>query len=298
MMANASAHQQFDLRAYFDLFKPRVMSLVVFTGFAGLWIAPGEISIWAALIAVVCIAVNAGGAGAINMWYDADIDQIMERTQSRPVPSGKVQARTALYLGLIASLISTIAMGLATNWVAAGLLVAANLYYVVLYTMWLKRRTAQNIVIGGGAGAFPPMIGWAAVTGGLETLPIVLFLLIFMWTPPHFWGLALYRMGDYGKAGIPMLPNVAGRDVTRAHILIYSILLVPLALAPYFLSEMLGWIYLIGSGVLTLLFLVLSVQLYMKDQDTTARNLFGYSIGYLFLIFGLMLVDGQGVMFV
>lgn len=296
MMADTAT--RFDLRAYFDLFKPRVMSLVVFTGFVGLWLAPGEISIWAALVAVACIAVNAGGAGAINMWYDADIDQIMERTQNRPVPSGKVQARTALYLGLGASLISTLIMGLATNWFAAALLVAANLYYVLLYTMWLKRRTAQNIVIGGGAGAFPPMIGWAAVTGGLGTLPIVLFLLIFMWTPPHFWGLALYRMGDYGKAGIPMLPNVAGREVTRTHILIYSILLFPLALAPYFLSELLGWLYLAGAGILTFLLLILSVQLYMKDQDTTARNLFAYSIGYLFLIFGLMLIDGRGVMFV
>ena len=298
MTAIVTATRRFDFRAYFDLFKPRVMSLVVFTGFVGLWLAPGAISIWTLIIVVACIALGAGGAGAINMWYDADIDQLMERTRSRPVPSGKVQAHTALYLGLIATLVATLVLAWATNVVATGLLIAANLYYVLVYTLWLKRRTAQNIVIGGAAGAFPPMIGWAAVTGDLAPLPIVLFLIIFLWTPPHFWSLALYRMGDYEKAGIPMLPNVAGRKVTRRHILVYAALLLPLTLVPYFLSPVLGWVYLIGAGILTLLFLVLSAQLYQKDHDTTARNLFAYSIGYLFLLFSLMLVNGRGVTFV
>ena len=298
MTAIVTATRRFDFRAYFDLFKPRVMSLVVFTGFVGLWLAPGAISIWTLILVVACIALGAGGAGAINMWYDADIDQLMERTRSRPVPSGKVQAHTALYLGLIATLVASLVLAWATNAVATGLLIAANLYYVLVYTLWLKRRTAQNIVIGGAAGAFPPMIGWAAVTGDLAPLPIVLFLIIFLWTPPHFWSLALYRMGDYEKAGIPMLPNVAGRKVTRRHILVYAALLLPLTLVPYFLSPVLGWVYLSGAGILTLLFLVLSAQLYQKDQDTTARNLFAYSIGYLFLLFSLMLVNGRGVIFV
>lgn len=280
------------LRLYFDLFKPRVMTLVVFTGFVGLWLAPGSISVWSALIAIACIATNAGAAGAINMWYDADIDQIMERTAERPIPLGLVRAETALYLGVGVSLVSSLIMGLATNAFAAVLLICANLYYVVIYTMWLKRRTAQNIVIGGGAGAFPPLIGWAAVTGSLDWTPIMLFLLIFIWTPPHFWGLALYRIGDYAKAGIPMLPNVAGRKVTRVHILVYAALLVPLALTPTLLGSA-GWIYFSGALILSLIFFVLSLQLFLKDDDRKARMLFGLSIAYLFLVFGLLILDGD-----
>ena len=273
-----------DFRAYLDLFKPRVMSLVVFTGFVGLWVAPGEISIWTAVIAILCIAANAGAAGAINMWYDADIDAVMARTALRPIPMGKVRAKTALYLGIIVSLASLILMGLAVNWIAAGLLISANLYYVLIYTMWLKRRSAQNIVIGGGAGAFPPLIGWAAVMGGLDWLPLMLFLLIFVWTPPHFWGLALYRMGDYEKAGIPMLPNVAGRLVTRRHILAYALILIPIALSPA-LAPYVGLTYFIGALVLSLALFTLSLQLFLHDDDRKARLLFGLSIAYLFLIF-------------
>ena len=294
--ANQDSASQAGLRTYFSLFKPRVMSLVVFTGFVGLWMAPGEISILTAIIAIACIAANAGAAGAINMWYDADIDALMERTAERAIPRGKVLPETALYLGMWVSLVSALVMGFAVNWVAAGLLVAANLYYVILYTMWLKRRSAQNIVIGGGAGAFPPMIGWAAVTGGLDWTPVALFLLIFMWTPPHFWGLALYRMGDYGKAQVPMLPNIAGRFVTRIHILVYCVLLLPISLAPYFL-ETAGILYAIGTGVLSTVFLILGIQLFLKDDDGKARALFGLSIAYLFLVFGLLVLDGRAVEF-
>ena len=286
------------LGTYFSLFKPRVMWLVVFTGFVGLWVAPGEISVLSALVAIACIAANAGAAGAINMWYDADIDAIMERTVERAIPSGKVQAETALHLGVGVSFASALLMGLAVNWMAAFLLVCANLYYVVIYTMWLKRRWAQNIVIGGGAGAFPPLIGWAAVTGGLDWVPVALFLLIFFWTPPHFWGLALYRMGDYHKAGVPMLPNVAGRVVTRRHILAYAILLLPIAMTPYFLSASIGLTYLVGATVLSLILIALSYQLFQKDDDGRARRLFGLSIAYLFLVFGLLILDGRGVQFI
>ncbi len=284
------------LGTYFDLFKPRVMSLVVFTGFVGLWMAPGTILIVDALIAMGCLAANAGAAGAINMWYDADIDAVMERTASRPIPSGKVQARTALYLGIWVGGFSALIMGLMVNWLAAGLLVAANIYYVIFYTLWLKRRSAQNIVIGGGAGAFPPLIGWAAVTGALDWTPFVLFLLIFVWTPPHFWGLALYRMGDYAVAGVPMLPNVAGRWVTRVHIFAYTLLLLPLAVAPFFMGAA-GIVYAVGASVLSLAFVTLSAQLLFQDSDGKARALFGLSIAYLFLVFGLLVLDGRGVSF-
>lgn len=284
------------LGTYLSLFKPRVMSLVVFTGFVGLWMAPGAINISNAIIAIFCIAANAGAAGAINMWYDADIDSVMERTALRPIPSGKVSSRTALQMGIWVSLLSFLLMGIALNWFAAALLAAANLYYVFLYTMWLKRRSAQNIVIGGAAGAFPPMIGWAAVTGDISWTSVVLFLLIFMWTPPHFWGLALYRMGDYAAAKVPMLPNTAGRLVTRIHIFVYTLLLVPISLAPYFMGSV-GFVYFIGTGFLSFVFLLLSFQLLIQDSDSKARALFGLSIAYLFLVFGLLVFDGRNVEF-
>ena len=289
MSASVSRPHPATLKTYLDLFKPRVMSLVVFTGLVGLWLAPGTISIWQAALAIVCIALNAGAAGAINMWYDADIDAIMERTAQRPIPAGHIRAETALYLGAGVSLASAILMALGVNWVAAGLLIIANLYYVFIYTMWLKRRTPQNIVIGGAAGAFPPMIGWAAVTGDVSWTSFMLFLLIFVWTPPHFWGLALYREGDYGKAGIPMMPNVAGRTSTRLQILIYAVLIVPVAVSPTLLGVT-SWAYFWCALILSLALVGLSVQLYLKDSDLKARQLFGLSIGYLFLIFGLMMV--------
>src|SRR5215475_5790575 len=214
------------VRDYVDLLKPRVMSLVVFTGLLGMLIAPGHLDPFAAALAVLAIALGSGAAGAINMWYERDLDALMARTRNRPLPAGRVAPDDALGLGVLLSIFSVLLMAVSTNYVAAGLLVAAILFYVFVYTIWLKRRTPQNIVIGGAAGAFPPMIGWAAVTGDVSLPSILLFLIIFLWTPPHFWALALYKQGDYGAAGIPMLPNVAGEQSTKLQILIYSVLLV------------------------------------------------------------------------
>jgi protoheme IX farnesyltransferase len=220
--ANAAAVHEAGASAgdYVALLKPRVMSLVVFTGLVGLYLAPGALHPFLAFVAVLCIAVGAGASGAINMWYDRDIDAAMSRTRARPIPAGRVEPADALSFGVVLSLFSVMIMGLAVNWVAAALLGFANAYYVFVYTIWLKRRTPQNIVIGGAAGAFPPMIGWAAVTGGVSLESLVLFLIIFMWTPPHFWSLALYKEGEYAKAGVPMLPVVAGKAETRRQILI------------------------------------------------------------------------------
>ena len=225
-----------EVRDFVRLLKPRVMSLVVFSGFAGLFVAPGSIHPVLAAVAVLCIAVGAGAAGAINMWFDRDIDAIMVRTRGRPIPRGKVDPDDALAFGTVLSLGSVVIMALAVNYVAAGLLAVAILFYVFIYTMWLKRSTPQNIVIGGAAGAFPPMIGWAAVTGGVSLESVVLFGLIFLWTPPHFWALALYRRGDYADAGVPMLPVVAGVRETKKQMFIYTILLFPCAIAPYWLG--------------------------------------------------------------
>jgi protoheme IX farnesyltransferase len=221
---------------FLTLLKPRVMSLVVFTGFAGLYVAPGYLHPLLAAVAVLSIAIGAGAAGAINMWYDRDIDALMARTRGRPIPSGRMAPAEALAFGVVLSLFSVMLMGLAVNWTAAALLALANAFYVFVYTIWLKRRTPQNIVIGGAAGAFPPMIGWAAVTGSISLDSVVLFLIIFMWTPPHFWALALYRDGEYAKAGIPMLPVVAGKAETRRQVLIYTVLLWPVALLPCLLG--------------------------------------------------------------
>ena len=280
---------------YVALLKPRVMSLVVFTGLAGLLVAPGTLHPLLAVVAVLCIAVASGASGAINMWYDRDIDALMERTRRRPIPAGRVVPDDALGFGTILALFSVMLMGLAVNWVAAGLLALAIGFYVFVYTMWLKRRTPQNIVIGGAAGAFPPMIGWAAVTGSVSFESLVLFLLIFVWTPPHFWALSLYRDGDYAKAGVPMLPVVAGRPATRRQIMIYSLLLLPLALAPVPLGmagPVYGFMALVVSGLLIWLSLCV-----LKDQsDQAARKLFGFSILYLFVLFAFLVVDrGQGL---
>ena len=223
---------------YVALLKPRVMSLVVFTAFVGLLLAPGGINPFVGVVAIVCIAVGAGASGALNMWYDSDIDAVMSRTANRPIPAGRMDRDHALALGLVLSAFSVALLGLATNWLAAGLLAFTIFFYAVVYSMWLKRSTPQNIVIGGAAGAFPPMIGWAAVTGSVSIEPIVLFLIIFLWTPPHFWALALYKQGDYGAAGIPMLPNVAGESVTKTQILIYSVVLVAATLVPSLIGFM------------------------------------------------------------
>src|SRR5215212_2689987 len=239
---------------YLALLKPRVMSLVVFTALAGLVVAPGHMHPVLAFFALVCIAVGAGAAGALNMWYDADIDAVMSRTADRPVPAGRVQPGEALAFGLTLAGFSVVFLGLMINLLAAGLLAFTIFFYAVVYTMWLKRWTPQNIVIGGAAGALPPMIGWAAVTGTIDPGSISLFLIIFMWTPPHFWALALFREDDYGKAGVPMLPNVAGRDETRKQILLYTLVLLPLTFLPALLGVS-GLLYVGGVALLSAIFL-------------------------------------------
>ena len=275
---------------YFALLKPRVMSLVVFTGFAGLVAAPGTLHPLLATVAVLCIAIGAGAAGAVNMWYDRDIDAVMQRTRRRPIPAGKVAPEEALAFGVTLSLFSVMLMGLAVNWTAAALLALANGFYVFVYTVWLKRRTPHNIVIGGAAGAFPPMIGWAAVTGAVSVESIALFLIIFMWTPPHFWALALYREGDYAKAGVPMLPVVAGKEETRRQILIYAALLLPLSLAPVALG-MAGAIYGVVAATMGAYFLWLALRVRRARDDASARRMFGFSILYLFALFAALIAE-------
>ncbi|MEH6547644.1 MAG: heme o synthase [Sneathiella sp.] len=273
---------------YFALLKPRVMSLVVFTGLVGMAVAPGALHPVLAFTALLCIAVGAGASGAINMWYDADIDAIMERTQARPIPAGRVTANEALAFGTTLSIASVVLMGLAVNYVAAVLLAVTIAFYVFVYTMWLKRRTPQNIVIGGAAGAFPPMIGWAAVSGDVSVESMVLFAIIFMWTPPHFWALSLWRDIDYAKAGVPMLPVVAGREATRKQIILYSILLFPVAIMPYFLGYA-GIFYGFGATILSGLFVLGALKVYAKKDEASAKQLFAYSILYLFLLFAILL---------
>jgi protoheme IX farnesyltransferase len=275
---------------YLALLKPRVMSLVVFTGLVGMVLAPGGLHPTLAVTALLCIAIGAGASGAINMWYDADIDAVMARTQGRPIPQGRITRDQALGFGTVLSFASVLVMGLAVNWVAAAILALTIGFYVFIYTMWLKRRTPQNIVIGGAAGAFPPMIGWAAVTGDLSLLPVLLFAIIFMWTPPHFWALALYRSDDYARAGVPMLPVVAGDRETRRQILIYSLLLVPITLSPWALG-LAGSLYGGVTAVLGAIFLGLAVRIWRGTGDRAAKHMFAYSILYLFLLFALLLAE-------
>jgi len=278
---------------YLALLKPRVMSLVVFTALVGLLMAPGGIHPYLALISIVCIAVGAGASGALNMAYDADIDAIMSRTRNRPIPSGRLTREDAAIFGVILSAFSVTFLGLATNWVAAGLLGFTIFFYSVIYTAWLKRATPQNIVIGGAAGAFPPMIGWAAVTGSVAIDGIALFLIIFLWTPPHFWALALYKRGDYHAAGIPMLPNVAGDSATQNQIVVYSVLLVLVAFTPV-LTGLVGWVYAVPAASLGVGFAALAVHLRFSEgveMKKRARRLFAYSLSYLFALFLALLVD-------
>jgi heme o synthase len=282
---------------YFALLKPRVMSLVVFTAFIGMLLAPGTLNPLIGAIAILCIAVGAGGSGALNMWYDADIDAVMSRTANRPIPAGRVTRGEALGLGLICSGFSVAVLGLATNWLAAALLAFTIFFYAVIYTMWLKRSTPQNIVIGGAAGAFPPMIGWAAITGDVTLAPVVLFLIIFLWTPPHFWALALYKQGDYGAAGIPMLPNVKGEPATKLQILLYSLVLVATSLVPGFIG-LSGWIYTTVAALTGLSFIWLAARLHLTrdaaSMKKVARSLFTYSLSYLFVIFLALITDHVG----
>ncbi|NJM54713.1 MAG: protoheme IX farnesyltransferase [Verrucomicrobiae bacterium] len=280
---------------FFQLMKPRVMSLVILTAMTGMVLAPGTIHPVMAFIAILAISVGAGASGALNMWYDADIDAQMQRTTSRPIPRGKISPDDALAFGSFLSFASVLTLGLLVN-VAAGALLALTIgFYLFVYTMWLKRRTAQNIVIGGAAGAFPPMIGWAAVTGGVSVESVLLFAIIFFWTPPHFWALALYRCRDYEKVGVPMLPVVAGPTETRRQIVLYSFLLVPLGMAPYALG-MGSLAYLVASTVLGALFLRFAFDVRRitegREADAAAKKLFAFSILYLFALFGLLLIEG------
>ncbi|WP_416408262.1 heme o synthase [Agrobacterium rosae] len=287
-------------RDYFELLKPRVMSLVVFTGFAGLVLAPGSINPFLALVSILCIAVGAGASGALNMWYDADIDAVMTRTAKRPIPSGRIQPGEALAFGLILSVFSVAILGLAVNWFAAGLLAFTIFFYAVVYTMWLKRSTPQNIVIGGAAGAFPPMLGWACVTGGVSLDSTILFLIIFLWTPAHFWALALFKMRDYGSVGIPMMPNVAGERSTKNQMIAYAVLTAFVAVAPYF-TGLAGGGYGIFAAVVSIIFIYCSISVRrMPDGDermVQAKKMFAYSVFYLFAIFSGLLADHVALSF-
>jgi protoheme IX farnesyltransferase len=277
---------------FFALLKPRVMALAVFTAFVGLVAAPGVINPAVAVTAILAIALGAGAAGALNMWYDADIDAVMSRTSGRPIPSGRVMPGEALGFGLLLAMLSVMALGMLAGWLAASLLAFTIFFYVVVYTMWLKRSTPQNIVIGGAAGALPPVIGWAAAAGSVGVESFILFLIIFFWTPPHFWALALFKAGDYGAAGIPMMPNVAGEASTRKQILAYSLLLAPVGVAP--------WLFGFASGVYGLVSAALGAGFVwyawkaLASTDAKMRNakaLFAYSIIYLFAIFAVLMAD-------
>ena len=280
------------VKDFFELLKPKVMSLVVFSGFAGMWVAPGfaELHPFLIFIAVLCLAIGAGAAGAINMWYERDIDAVMNRTKNRPLPMGNVHPDDALAFAIAMSLFSVMTMGLALNWLAAGLLAFANFFYVFVYTVWLKRRTPQNIVVGGAAGAFPPMIGWACVTGDISMFSILMFMIIFFWTPPHFWALSLFANKDYQRANIPMLPVVAGEKATKVQMLIYTFVLLPIAVAPYFLGYS-GLTYGISSAVLSLFFVYTAIRVRLDQSLKSAKLMFGYSVFYLFALFLALMID-------
>ena len=288
-----------EVRDWFTLLKPRVLSLVVYSGVAGLLMAPGHMNPVLAVTAVLAITIAAGAAGAINMWYDRDIDAVMRRTVNRPIPAGRIAPDSALAYGVGLAVFSVALMGLATNWLAAGVLASSILFYVFIYTVWLKRRTPQNIVIGGAAGAFPPLIGWVAATGSISAEPLVLFAIIFFWTPPHFWALSLFAHADYARAGVPMLPVVAGARETRKQVLVYTVALLPIALLPTIMGFS-GWLYGASALALGLWFLRHAWRVWREAQDGTGRSLlndvaakkcFKYSISYLFILFGMLVLD-------
>jgi protoheme IX farnesyltransferase len=284
-----------DWRDFLALTKPRVMSLVVFSGLCGLLAAPVMPPFVIGFTAILCIALGAGACGALNQWYEAEIDAKMRRTAKRPLPDGRMDRQAALHFGVGMAVFSVLLMGLAANWLAAILLAASILFYVIIYTVWLKPRTAQNIVIGGAAGAFPPLIGWVAATGRIETLPLLLFAIIFLWTPPHFWALSLFVRSDYANAGIPMLPVVAGPQATRRQLFLYSLPMAAAAVAPWPLG-LTGPIYGIAAVVLSAIFIVLALPVLAnratepKDMAPEKR-LFGFSILYLFALFGALVAD-------
>jgi len=283
-------------RDFFALTKPRVMSLVIFTGLCGLLAAPDTIHPVLAFTAILCIAVGAGGAAALNQWWEADLDAGMKRTAARPLPAGRMDRTSARDFGIGLSVGSVLLMGVAIGWLAAAILAVSIVYYAVIYTIWLKPRTPQNIVIGGGAGAFPPLIGWVAATGDITAMPVILFAIIFMWTPPHFWALALFVKTDYAKVGIPMMPVVAGETSTRRQILAYAVLLLPLSALPWFIGGT-GAVYGITALVLSTVFLLFSLRVGLRrrvsDDDTMKpeKQLFAYSIIYLFALFAALVAD-------
>jgi heme o synthase len=284
-----------DWRDFWALTKPRVMSLVVFTALCGLLAAPGHVNPVIAFTAILCIALGAGASGALNQWYEADLDAKMLRTQGRPLPDGRMERPAALQFGVILAAFSVGIMGVAVNWLSAIILAFSIFFYAVVYTIWLKPNTPQNIVIGGAAGAFPPVIGWAAVTGDVSTLPILMFAIIFLWTPPHFWALALFMKSDYGAAGIPMLPNVAGQKATRNQIFGYTWLMAAAALAPWALG-LTGVLYGYPVVALTVVFVVLAFAVWRNGATDAAammpeKRLFAFSILYLFLLFALLAFD-------
>lgn len=282
------------VRDFYDLMKPRVMSLVIFTSFVGLVLSPINIHPFIALIAIICIAIGAGASGVLNMWYDSDIDGLMKRTINRPIPAGNINKNEALTYGMVISAGSVVIMGILINWSASFLLAFTIFFYAVIYTMWLKRRTMQNIVIGGAAGAFPPVIGWLSTGAPITIEPIILFLIIFLWTPPHFWALAIVTSGDYEKASIPMMPNVVGDNYTKRQIVYYSVIMSISVIVPYYIG-MVSILYLIPAIILSLIFIIVSLQL-LKSSDEQkqkkySKKLFLYSILYLFLIYILFLID-------
>jgi protoheme IX farnesyltransferase len=279
---------------YLELMKPRVMSLVVFTAFVGLMVAPVHLHPVIGFTALLCIAVAAGAAGALNMWYDADIDAVMTRTSDRPIPRGRVAPGEAAGFGITLAGFAVVTMGLLVNWLAAALLAFTVFFYVVIYTMWLKRWTPQNIVIGGAAGALPPMIGWAAASGSLALEPFLLFLIIFFWTPPHFWALSLTRTDDYARARVPMLPVVAGVSATKRQVLIYSALLIPIGSAPWafgFAGALYGVTAVVGGAAMLVFALRLRAAGSGERTDGAAKQMFAFSILYLFVLFAVLLIE-------
>lgn len=284
-----------DWRDFWALTKPRVMSLVVFTALCGLLAAPGQIHPVIAFTAILCVALGAGACGALNQWYEADVDAKMVRTAKRPLPAGRMDRDAALQFGIGLAAFSVGIMGVAVNWLSAAILAFSIFFYAVVYTVWLKPNTPQNIVIGGAAGAFPPVIGWAAVTGDVTALPLILFAIIFLWTPPHFWSLALFMKSDYGAAGIPMLPNVAGQKATRNQIFGYSFPMAAAALAPVALGQT-GWLFAGTAVILNIVFLALALSVWRNEATEASamkpeKRLFAFSILYLFLLFALFAAD-------
>jgi len=282
-------------RDFLALCKPRVLTLVVFTGLCGMLAAPTSIHPVLGFTAMLCITLGAAAAGALNQWYEADIDAMMKRTAGRPLPAGRMDRQSALHFGVGLATFSVLLMGLAVNLLAAAILTVSILFYVLVYTVWLKRRTPQNIVIGGAAGAFPPLIGWAAATGHVDMLPVLLFAIVFLWTPPHFWALSLFVRTDYANAGVPMLPVVAGVRTTRAQVLLYTLPMVAAAVAPWPLG-LTGAIYGVAAAALSAVFLILALRVALSGETDQAkmrpeRQLFAYSILYLFALFGVLVAD-------